>query len=208
MKDIMTYSKSSEKKKKLYFSHPTATIDPPVSIGRGTKIWHYCHIMQHARIGSDCVIGQNVFVSTHSKIGNRVRLQNNVSVYDGITLEDDVFCGPSVVFTNDTYPRINLNKPPQERTYQPTLVKRGATLGANSTIVCGITIGEFAFIGAGSVVSKNVPAHALVYGNPAILYAWVCLCGVKVDPSADKCNSCHVSISSLRIDSNLRENVY
>jgi UDP-2-acetamido-3-amino-2,3-dideoxy-glucuronate N-acetyltransferase len=136
-------------------------------IGEGTKIWHYSHVMPGASIGKNCTIGQNVFIGKNVKIGNNVKIQNNVSVYEGVTLEDDVFCGPSCVFTNVNYPRSY-----RKGKLQSTLVKKGATIGANSTIICGHTIGEYAFVGAGSVVTRDIPAHALVYGNPAKIKRW------------------------------------
>jgi len=162
---------------KNYFVHPTAVIDEPVEIGEGTKIWHFCHIMSGAKIGKDCILGQNIFVGGKAVIGNRVKIQNNVSVYDSVVLEDDVFCGPSAVFTNVRRPRSAF---PRKDQYETTLVRRGATLGANSTIVCGITIGEYAMVGAGSVVTRDVPPYALVLGVPARLHGWVCQCGEKL----------------------------
>jgi len=146
-----------------YF-HPSAIIDDNVNIGDGTKIWHFCHICNGANIGSNCIMGQNVFVSGGAVIGCGVKVQNNVSIYDGVTLEDDVFCGPSVVFTNVRTPRSSVDR---KHLFEKTLVKKGATLGANVTILCGVTIGEYAFIGAGAVVTKDVPAFALMVGSPA-----------------------------------------
>jgi len=148
-----------------YFSHESSYIDFGAEIGTGTKIWHFCHIMSGAKIGSNCTIGQNVFISSNAIIGNRVKIQNNVSVYDDVVIEDDVFCGPSCVFTNVTNPRAFINR---KQEYKKTIIKKGATIGANATIVCGITIGKYALIGAGSVVTKNVPDYGLFYGNPAI----------------------------------------
>ncbi len=144
--------------------HPSSIIDDNVSIGDNTSIWHFSHIMSGATIGHSCVLGQNVFVADGVTIGNMVKIQNNVSVYKGVTLEDEVFCGPSVVFTNDSNPRSAF---PKHGIYKKTLVKKGATIGANATIVAGVTIGEYAFIGAGAVVTKDVPPYTLVYGNPA-----------------------------------------
>jgi len=160
------------------FIHPTAIIDDNVSIGPGTKIWHFSHILSGSKIGENCNIGQNVVIGPDAVIGARCKIQNNVSVYKGVTLEDGVFCGPSMVFTNIFNPRAEIGKMDQVR---PTRVKRGATLGANCTIVCGHTIGRYAFIGAGAVVTKDVPDHALMVGNPAKQIGWMCVCGEKLD---------------------------
>ena len=161
-----------------YFVHESAYIDEPVKIGRGTKIWHFSHVMAGAEIGEGCTIGQNVLIGPNVRIGNNVKIQNNVSVYEGVILEDNVFCGPSMAFTNVDRPRSAYPREPSE--YLPTLVKRGATIGANATIVCGHTIGAYAFIGAGAVVTRDVPDYALVYGNPAGIHGWVCECGEKL----------------------------
>jgi UDP-2-acetamido-3-amino-2,3-dideoxy-glucuronate N-acetyltransferase len=160
-----------------YFVHESSYVDDDVEIGQGAQIWHFCHILSGVRIGRRCRIGQNVVVGPHVRIGNHVKIQNNVSVYRGVTLEDDVFCGPSVVFTNIATPRSAFprNRPED---FLPTLVKRGASIGANATIVCGRIVGEYALIGAGSVVTRDVPPHGLVYGNPARQYGWACECGV------------------------------
>lgn len=152
------------------FVHPTAVIDEPCSIGKGTRIWHFCHVMMDTSIGDDCVLGQNVFIATDVVVGNNVKIQNNVSVYTGVELEDDVFCGPSSVFTNVSNPRSEIER---HNLYERTLVKRGATIGANSTIVCGITIGRYAFIGAGAVVCDDVPDYALMLGVPARQNGWM-----------------------------------
>lgn len=160
-----------------FFKHETASIDEPCSIGAGTKIWHYAHVMAHARIGRDAVLGQNVFVGAGVTIGDRVRIQNNVSVYEGVTLEDEVFCGPSVVFTNVRHPRSAI---PRKHELEHTLIRRGATLGTNCTIFCGVTIGEYAFVGAGTVVTCDVPDYALVFGAPARLQGWMCACGHRL----------------------------
>jgi UDP-2-acetamido-3-amino-2,3-dideoxy-glucuronate N-acetyltransferase len=157
--------------------HPTAVVGEEAQIGAGSKIWHFSHIMDGAVIGRDCVIGQNGFVQSGAIIGDNVRLQNNVSIYDGVTLGDDVFCGPSCVFTNVTRPRAAISRRGE---FSSTPVGRGVTIGANATIVCGHSIGDFAFIGAGSVVTRDVPAHALVTGNPARVRGWVCTCGEKL----------------------------
>lgn len=153
-----------------YFSHPTACIDHPCYIGAGTKIWHFCHISANARIGDRCVLGQNVFVAGDVIIGNNVKIQNNVSVYTGVQLEDDVFCGPSCVFTNVINPRSEIVR---QHLYQKTLVRCGATIGANATIICGSTIGRHAFIGAGAVVRGDVPDYALMLGVPAARKGWI-----------------------------------
>jgi len=160
-----------------YFAHPTAVIDQPCQIGDGTKIWHFSHIMADAVLGAGCNLGQNVVISPGVRLGRNVKVQNNVSVYAGVELEDDVFCGPSMVFTNVVNPRSHVDRKSE---YQKTLVKRGATLGANCTVVCGTTIGRFAFVGAGAVVTRDVPDHALVLGVPAKLIGWVCSCGVRL----------------------------
>lgn len=155
---------------KPYFVHPSSYIDDPCEIGAGTKIWHFCHIMTNARIGNRCNLGQNVLVSSDVIIGNNVKIQNNVSVYTGVEIEDDVFCGPSCVFTNVINPRSQINRHSQ---YMRTLVRRGATIGANATIVCGATIGRYAFLGAGAVVRGDVPDYALMVGVPAVQKGWM-----------------------------------
>jgi UDP-2-acetamido-3-amino-2,3-dideoxy-glucuronate N-acetyltransferase len=160
-----------------FFVHPTSVVDERTEIGAGTKIWHFSHVMSDSCIGQNCNLGQNVVVSPDVVIGNNVKIQNNVSVYTGVRLEDDVFCGPSMVFTNVNNPRSAVSRKDQ---YAKTLVKRGATLGANSTIVCGHTIGRFAFVGAGAVVTKDIPDHAMVAGNPARIIGWACECGIKL----------------------------
>lgn len=166
--------------------HDTAIVDAGATIGAGTRVWHWAHVCAGARIGSGCSLGQNVFVANDVVIGDNVKIQNNVSVYDAVTLEDDVFCGPSMVFTNVYNPRSAVNRKDE---YRPTLVKRGATLGANCTIVCGVTIGEHAFVGAGSVVNRDVAAHALMVGVPARRVGWMCLCGLRlVDMGEVRCD--------------------
>lgn len=172
-----------------YWAHETAIVDAGASIGEGTRIWHWVHVCSGAKIGARCSFGQNVFVAGRVVIGDNVRIQNNVSVYDDVTLEDDVFCGPSMVFTNVINPRAHV---PRKDEYLKTLVKRGASLGANSTIVCGNTIGEYAFVGAGAVVTRSVPAYALVVGTPARRIGWMCQCGVRLpEVSGDvRCPSC------------------
>lgn len=160
------------------FIHPTAIVDPGAQIGEGTRIWHFCHVMPTAVIGSNCIIGQNVYVDNNAAVGNGVKIQNNVSVYNGVVLEDDVFVGPSAVFTNVINPRSFIERKTE---FKNILVKKGATIGANATIVCGICIGEFAFVGAGSVVTKDVAPYAMVMGNPARQKAWVSKQGHKLD---------------------------
>jgi UDP-2-acetamido-3-amino-2,3-dideoxy-glucuronate N-acetyltransferase len=172
-----------------YFAHGTAVVDEPSEIGEGTKIWHFSHVMAGARLGKRCNMGQNVVVSPGVLIGNNVKIQNNVSIYTGVELEDDVFCGPSMVFTNVSTPRSHINR---RNEYQKTLIKRGASLGANSTIVCGVTVGRYAFIAAGAVVTRDVADHSLVIGVPAKHVGWVCYCGVRLPGGASKttCQSC------------------
>lgn len=158
-----------------YYVHESSYIDENVSIGENTRIWHFCHIQRGASIGCNCSLGQNVNVSSNVIIGNCVKIQNNVSVYEGVEIEDDVFCGPSMVFTNDLTPRSKF--PKGHENYKKTFVKKGASIGANATIVCGTTIGKYALIAAGSVVTKSVPDYALMIGIPAIQKGWVCECG-------------------------------
>jgi UDP-2-acetamido-3-amino-2,3-dideoxy-glucuronate N-acetyltransferase len=160
-----------------YFVHESAYVDSPCKIGKGTAIWHFSHIMRNCVIGERCNIGQNVVVSPDCRIGSNVKIQNNVSVYTGVILEDDVFCGPSAVFTNVINPRAHL---PRKTEYRQTLVRRGASIGANATIVCGHTLGRYCFVGAGAVVTRDVPDYALVVGNPARIRGWVCYCGGKL----------------------------
>jgi UDP-2-acetamido-3-amino-2,3-dideoxy-glucuronate N-acetyltransferase len=160
-----------------FFVHPTAILDENIYIGAETKIWHFSHIMTHSRIGEQCNIGQNVVISPDVVLGNRVKVQNNVSVYSGVICEDDVFLGPSVVFTNIKNPRSAISRRDQ---YQQTWVKKGATIGANATVLCGLTIGEYAFVGAGAVVTRDVAAYALVYGNPARRQGWMSERGHKL----------------------------
>jgi UDP-2-acetamido-3-amino-2,3-dideoxy-glucuronate N-acetyltransferase len=160
-----------------FTAHPTAIVDEGAIVGDGSHVWHWTHISGGARIGRGCSIGQNVFIANNVVIGNNCKIQNNVSVYDNVTLQDDVFCGPSMVFTNVLNPRSHV---PRKHEYRDTLVKRGATLGANCTIICGVTLGTYAFVGAGAVVTKDVPDHALLVGNPARLAGWMCACGVKL----------------------------
>ena len=158
--------------------HSSAVIDEGAIIGTGTRIWHFCHVSRTAVIGENCTLGQNVYVADNVRIGNNVKIQNNVSIYEGVDLEDDVFCGPSVVFTNVINPRATVSR---KNTYKPTRVKRGATLGANSTIVCGATIGIHSFVGAGAVVVKDVADFSLVVGVPAIQIGWMSRHGERLD---------------------------
>lgn len=163
---------------KDYFAHESSYIDEPCEIGSGTKIWHFTHIMSNSKIGENCNIGQNVVISPDVVLGNGVKIQNNVSVYTGVICEDDVFLGPSCVFTNVINPRSYIARKDEYRT---TLIKRGASIGANATIVCGHTIGRYAFIGAGAVVAKDVPDYALLVGNPARIIGYVCQCGERLE---------------------------
>lgn len=180
---------------KNYFVHESSYVDEPCEIGEGTKIWHFSHVMAGSKIGRQCNIGQNVVISPGVRIGDNVKIQNNVSVYTGVELEDDVFCGPSMVFTNVTNPRSHV---PRKNEYRKTLVKRGASIGANATVVCGHTIGRYAFIGAGAVVTRDVPDFALVVGNPSRLAGWMCNCGVRLDLSADPDNEERTTCSACR----------
>jgi acetyltransferase-like isoleucine patch superfamily enzyme len=161
-----------------YYAHPTAVVESD-DIGEGTKIWHFAHVRAGSRIGFGCIIGKSCYVDFEVRIGDRVKVQNFVSVYHGVTIEDDVFVGPSVAFTNDLVPRAFIW---DADLIVPTLVRKGSSIGANSTIVCGVTIGRYAMVGAGSVVTKDVPDHGLVYGNPASLRGYVCVCGRRLDP--------------------------
>jgi UDP-2-acetamido-3-amino-2,3-dideoxy-glucuronate N-acetyltransferase len=156
----------------------SSIVEEPYEIGEGTKIWHFSHLMPNVTLGKNCVVGQNVFIGKGVKIGNNVKIENNVSVYEAVTLEDDVFCGPSCVFTNVINPRSHISR---KHEFKPTLVKKGATIGANATIICGHTIGKYAFIGAGAAVTRDVLDYALVYGNPARIHGWVCECNLKLD---------------------------
>jgi UDP-2-acetamido-3-amino-2,3-dideoxy-glucuronate N-acetyltransferase len=174
-----------------YFAHPTSTIDEGCEIGEGTRIWHYSHVTTGARIGRGCTLGQNVFVAGGVVIGDNVKIQNNVSVYEGVILEDDVFCGPSMVFTNVLNPRSHVSR---RHEYRRTLVRQGATIGANATIVCGVTIGRYAFVGAGAVVTRDLPDFALAFGAPAEIRGWMCRCGVRIEfdgtGTRGRCTAC------------------
>lgn len=193
-------NKLYESKKPRYFVHESAYVDDEVEIGVGTKIWHFSHILSGSRIGERCNIGQNVVIGPDVTIGSGCKIQNNVSIYKGMTLEDGVFCGPSMVFTNVYNPRAQIRKMDQVR---PTLVKKGATIGANATIICGTTIGRYAFIGAGAVVTKNVPGHALVIGSPAKQIGWVCECGERLQDDLE-CLSCGKRFEE-KMDTGFRE---
>lgn len=186
--------------KKDYFVHQSSIIDDDVTIGKNTKIWHFCHIQSGAKIGEACSFGQNVNVSNCVKIGNGVKIQNNVSIYEGVELEDYVFCGPSCVFTNDLTPRAKY--PKGHAGYKKTLVKTGASIGANATIVCGHTVGAWSLIGAGAVVVSDVPDHALMLGVPAKQRGWVCECGEALDDTL-ACKQC--GRKYIHIDNGLRE---
>ncbi len=171
------------------FVHESSYVDDGATVGNGTKIWHFCHVLPGAVIGEDCSLGQNVVVMGGTRIGRNVKIQNNVSIYEGVILEDDVFCGPSMVFTNVVNPRSHV---PRKNEYKQTLVKRGATIGANATVVCGVTLGEYSFVGAGAVVTRDVPAHALMAGVPAKRTGWMCECGVKLSEEIleIRCGAC------------------
>ena len=182
-----------------YFAHPSSVIDDGVKIGSGTKIWHFCHIQSGAEIGENCSLGQNVNVSHNVRIGNGVKIQNNVSVYEGVVLEDYVFCGPSCVFTNDLTPRARY--PKGQAGYKKTIVKHDASIGANATIVCGHTVGEYALIAAGAVVTKDVPAYALMAGIPAKRIGWVCVCGAVLNEEmACACGRKFKKVSAEKIE--------
>ncbi len=182
-----------------YSAHPSAVIDEGCIIGKGTKVWHFSHIMPNCTIGENCNIGQNVVISPEVIIGNNVKIQNNVSIYTGVTCEDDVFLGPSMVFTNVNNPRSAINRRDQ---YSKTVVKKGASIGANATIVCGHDIGRFAFIGAGAVVTKNVPDYALVVGNPAKQMGWMSEYGHRLKFDADGLAACPESKQQYKLSAN------
>ena len=175
-----------------FFVHESSYVDDGATIGSGTKIWHFCHVMPGAEIGERCSLGQNVVVMPGTKIGTNVKIQNNVSIYEGVVLEDDVFCGPSCVFTNVGTPRSHVSRKDE---YEITLVKRGASIGANATVICGSTLGEYCFIGAGAVVTSDVPDYALMVGVPARRVGWMCYCGerLRLSGGAATCNRCQRS---------------
>lgn len=174
-----------------YFVHETSIVDDGAQIGEGTRIWHFSHVMKGAKIGKKCILGQNIFVGPDAQIGNGCKIQNNISIYKAVTIEDEVFCGPSCVFTNVYNPRAFIER---KDAFLSTLVKKGATIGANATIVCGVTIGRYALIGAGAVVKKDVPDYALVVGIPARQVGWICKCGINLEGfdsvNRAKCKSC------------------
>ena len=169
-----------------YFVHPSAMVDEGAVIGKGTRVWAWCHLMKGSSVGEHCNIGENVFMESGVKLGNNVKVKNNVAIYTGVLSEDDVFIGPNVVFTNVANPRSFIERKSE---FKQTVIKKGATIGANATIVCGNDIGEYAFVGAGSVVTKSVPAYTMVIGNPAKKYAYVCWCGYTLDENL-KCKVC------------------
>jgi len=175
-----------------YFVHESSYVDDGAEVGNGTKIWHFCHVMSGAVIGENCNLGQNVVMMPATKIGNNVKIQNNVSIYEGVVLEDDVFCGPSCVFTNVGRPRSHVSRKGE---YEQTLVRRGSSIGANATVVCGVSLGEFSFVGAGAVVTSNVLPYALMVGVPARRVGWMCNCGERLHlvGGAGSCGRCGAS---------------
>jgi len=189
---------------KNYFAHESSYVDDGCEVGKGTKIWHFCHIQSGARIGEGCSLGQNVNVSNNVIVGNGCKLQNNVSLYEGVELEDHVFCGPSCVFTNDLTPRAKY--PKGRANYKKTLIREGASIGANATIVCGYTVGRWAMIGAGAVVACDVPDHALMLGVPARVVGYVCRCGERLsfNNGAASCSACGIHYEQDK-DSTVKE---
>lgn len=184
-----------------YFVHESSYIDEGARIGTGTKIWHFCHVMANAQIGEGCILGQNVMVADNVYIGNNVKIQNNVSIYAGVILEDDVFCGPSCVFTNVINPRSQIGRRSE---YQRTLVKRGATIGANATVICGVSIGCYAFVGAGAIIRRDVPDYALMLGVPAVQKGWMSRHGRRLrEPDADGVMRCPESSWRYRKDAGI-----
>lgn len=183
-----------------YFIHPSSLVDETAQIGENTKIWHFCHVMKNARIGANCVLGQNVMVGPDVVLGNRVKVQNNVSIYTGVECEDDVFLGPSMVFTNVMNPRSSVER---KNEFRKTLVKKGVTIGANATIVCGVTLHPYAFVGAGSVVTKDVPAYALVFGNPARQHGWMSARGCRLAFDEQGMATCEESGQIYKLENNI-----
>lgn len=183
-----------------YFLHESSFVDEPTQIGNHTKIWHFSHVMKNVEIGENCIIGQNVFIASDVVIGNRVKIQNNVSVYKGVICEDEVFIAPSVVFTNVINPRSFIER---KEEYKQTVLKIGSTIGANATILCGITIGKYAMIGAGSVVTKNIPDYALVVGNPAKQIGWVSKNGIRLEFNQDGIATCEFSNENYKFKDNI-----
>jgi len=181
---------------KNYYAHPTAIIEDNCTIGEGTKIWHFVHVMQNCSMGKNCILGQNVMVAPNVVLGDNVKVQNNVSLYTGVVCEEDVFLGPSMVFTNVVNPRSFINR---KEEFRQTLVRKGASIGANATVVCGHTIGKYAMIGAGAVVTKDVPDYALVVGNPARQLGWVCECGCRLSLEDTNIATCPECGQSYRI---------
>ena len=179
-----------------YFVHPSSFIDEPCLVGKGCMIWHFSHIMKDSVLGERCKLGQNVFIASGVKLGDNVKVQNNVSIYSGVECEDDVFLGPSMVFTNVINPRSAIDRSTE---FKRTLVKKGATIGANATIICGVTIGEYAFVGIGAVVTRDVPPYALVYGNPAEQKGWMGESGIHLDPTGEGSFQCPDTGQSYRL---------
>ena len=187
-------------KSKSFFVHPTAVIDEGAQIGTGSKIWHFCHLMPTCKVGENCNIGQNVFIDNNTIIGNGVKIQNNVSVYNGVIIEDDVFLGPSMVFTNVINPRSFIER---KNEFKKTLIRKGATIGANATIICGVEIGSYSLIGAGAVVTKNVPAYALMIGNPAKQTGWVSDAGITLHFDNDNIATCPSTRHKYKLENGL-----
>ena len=186
--DLRGYGELTTTRSEKPFIHESAYVDDGAQIGSGTKIWHFCHVMPGAVIGERCSLGQNVVVMNGTRIGNNCKIQNNVSIYEGVELEDDVFCGPSMVFTNVINPRSHVSR---KHEYRSTHVRRGATIGANATIVCGTTLGEYSFIGAGAVVTADVAPYALMVGVPARRVGWMCQCGQRLpNGGVGRCTAC------------------
>ncbi len=182
-----------------HFVHPSSMVDEGVSIGKGTRIWHFCHILKGSRIGENCVLGQNVMVGPDVEVGDGCKIQNNVSLYKGVRLEEGVFCGPSMVFTNVVIPRAFIERKDQ---FRETVVRKGATIGANATVICGATIGRYAMVGAGAVVTRDVLDHALVLGVPARQAGWVCRCGVTLPRLERNCTRCMECGVAYRLEEN------